>query len=252
MSQFEWLSYRRKRGAGAGACKVDCGKEGRWSGPQQVYQEGPVQARAQTGTQMLGVGLPGYVGRLQHLLLVVGRDVLPWKLTWALRCRRSPAFVGRPLARDAHTVEGVRIVAVAGTVRLWRNVWECSRGLAFSRAFMVVVIEPRSVRVRVLLWRVGEATLGECIVAQEILSIWWIWTASHQLRCFYEDFYILLRFFSCSLWHLTLLCHSGHLSSIVVKAGTGIENASARSRNKKYKHLTSWVTWTTQADSTRF
>ena len=166
MSLFGWLSYRRARGVGAGACKVDCGKEGRWSGPQQVYQEGPVQARAQTGTQMLGVGLPGYVGRLQHLLLVVGRDVLPWKLTWALRCRRSPAFVRRPLARDAYTVEGVRIVAVAGTVRLWRNVWECSRGLASSRAFMVVVIEPRSVCVRVLLWRVGEATLGECGVAQ--------------------------------------------------------------------------------------
>ena len=75
MSLFGWLSYRRARGAGACACKVDCGKEGRWSGPQQVYQEGPVQARAQTGTQMLGVGLPWYVGRLQHLLLVVGRDV---------------------------------------------------------------------------------------------------------------------------------------------------------------------------------
>ena len=195
MSLFGWLSYGRARGVGAGACKVDCDKEGRWSGPQQVYQEGPVQARAQTGTQMLGVGLPGYVGRLQHLLLVVGRDVLPWKLTWALRCRRSPAFVRRPLARDAHTVEGVRIVAVAGTLRLWRNVWECSRGLVFSWTFMVVVVVSRSVRVRVLLWRVGEATLGECSVAQEILSIWWIWTASHQLRCFYEDFYILLRFF---------------------------------------------------------
>ena len=75
MSLFGWLSYRRARGAGAGTCEVDCDKEGRWSGPQQVYQEGPVQARAQTGTQMLGVGLPGYVGRLQYLLLVVGRDV---------------------------------------------------------------------------------------------------------------------------------------------------------------------------------
>ena len=42
---------------------MDCDKEGRWSGPQQVYQEGPVQARVQTDTQMLGVGLFGYVGR---------------------------------------------------------------------------------------------------------------------------------------------------------------------------------------------
>ena len=62
---------------------------------------------------------------------------------------------------------------------------ECSRGLASPRAFMVVVIEPRSVCVRVLLWPVGEATLGECGVAQDFLSIWRVWTASsHQLRCF--------------------------------------------------------------------
>ena len=74
-------------------------------------------------------------------------------------------------------------------------------------------------------------------------------SSASLLLCSFLDTF---TFFSCSLWHLTLLCHSGHLPSIVVKAGTGIENVSARSRNKKYKHLTSWVTWTTQADSTRF
>ena len=39
------------------------------------------------------------------------------------------------------------------------------------QVFMFAVIEPRSVCVRVLFWRFGEAALGECGVVQEIFSV---------------------------------------------------------------------------------
>ena len=62
----------------------------------------------------------------------------------------------------------------------------------------------------------------------------------------------LIYFYAFFLESLTPDASLSLCSATVVKARTGIENANARNRNKKNEHLTSWVTWPTQADRTRF
>ena len=213
MSLFGWLSYRSARGAGAGVCQVDCGKEGRWSGPQQVYQEGPVQARVQTDTQMLGVGLFGYVGRWPTATPSAGRGSRRFNMNIDV----SVAVSEKSCFRQASTRTGC---AYGGALTKRCRGRHCA---LVAQCFGNVPETWHLLGLSWLSWSSPEASACEYYFGV-LINVWWVRCRARDfvnlmdLNSFSSldvDFYILLRFFPAVLdfWHFSVTLVIYRLSS---------------------------------------